>query len=72
MIKVFVVFMTALLPISIYRTIKEFKNKQEMKVVFWGKEKHYTGTKAKRVLVCKYCLSGVFLNWPLLAFEGLS
>jgi|GEM_PF-4877256 hypothetical protein len=71
----FVAIMTFMLPISIYRTIRDFSRKQSISVVFFGKPKIYTGDKAKYILylnIAFQCLAliGLYvLAWDYLTFN---
>ena len=49
-LRIFVIIMTLLLPISIYRAVKEYKIEHSISVNIFGHGKKYTGSKAKIIL----------------------
>ncbi len=71
-ITAFVAIVTLMLPFSIYRTIRDFKQKQSISVNFFGNQKNYTGARAKYFLylnIAFQCLAlaGLyFLAWDYL------
>ncbi len=73
-ITAFIAIMTLMLPISIYRTVREFNRKQSISVNFLGNQKIYTGARAKYVLylnIAFQCLAliGLYvLAWDYIKF----